>query len=223
MITKAKLAAYILTMMKFWYPVDQQAKLNETAAEAEVRYASIADDVVDVVLDQNEPAIFTDREGGKAKTAVLLGSLAFNETHFWKFADMGLCNDPTWRSSAEGRQIIRTYGHCDGGVSWTMWQMQTGHGLIFDGDVWQRATNKGFEWITSHQDEVITGPKMIKDRKLASRMALHMARRAMKAGNLCAYTGEVTPDGTCTAKHPKATVRLQTANVYYAGHPFNDE
>lgn len=202
MMTKATLAAYILSMMKVWSPPADQIKFSETEADAEARYASIADDVAEVVLA--EDSIFPESSGGKAKTAVLMAGLAFKETRFWKYVDSGQCNDYTWRKTPEGKKIIYSYGHCDGGLAWSMWQVHI--------------PNKGF----NVNGDLIDGPRMVSDRKAAVRVALRLAKRAMAAGHLCAYTGETNPDGTCTPLHPKATERLNFAVNYYVAHPFKE-
>ena len=203
MLTKTILAAYVLTMMNTWASPKEQVKFGESLEEAETRYSSIADDVAEVVLD--EAPIFSESNGGRVKTAALMTSLGFNETRFWKYVDAGLCNDREWRRSIEGKRIITSYGHCDGGLAWSMWQVHIyGKGFNVNGDL-------------------IDGPKMIADRKAAIRIALRIARQSMKVGNLCAYTGETNADGSCTERHPKADHRLDFATRYFVKHPIVSE
>jgi hypothetical protein len=69
-------------------------------------------------------------------------------------------------------------------------------------------------WRREHASEIVDGPALIRDRKLAAKVALHMLRYSMKnAHSLTIYTGEA-PNG------PKAKLRLDRATNYARKHAF---
>ena len=87
-------------------------------------------------------------------------------------------------------------------------------GLIFDGDVYTFVRNRPASWREEHKAEIFDGPALVRDRRVAARMALHMLRYSMKhAHTLAIYTGEV-------GSAPKAKLRLETALSFIRHNPF---
>jgi hypothetical protein len=66
--------------------------------------------------------IWKDDNDGR-HTGRLAMCVAFYESRFRGYVDDGLCNDPAWRASPEGRRRMRLGGDCDGGRAHTVWQM----------------------------------------------------------------------------------------------------
>jgi hypothetical protein len=166
-------------------------------------YDAVARDIANVASDASEQPIWGD-DVTRAKTAIVLTALAFFESRFWRFVDEGICNG---RDSSR----VRALGNCDGGYAYSLWQIHPEDGLVLVGDGWAHARDvRGVR-------EVITGKMLIADRTLAARVALHIARRSIRAGaGLCQYTGELGP---C----PKGNTRLGFALRWVARHPFTQD
>lgn len=183
-------------------------------------YEDIAHDVATVVLDPTEPPMWKD-DSTKARTAIMLVSIAYHETSFLAYTDDGRCNDRKWRDSAEGRKTMAQSGSCDGGLARSMWQVHTDFGGIYvipanyDDDT--REINKR-EWTYANQDVddgTLIRSEQMKDRQSACRVALHMARRSIRNhAKLCQFTGEM---GEC----PKGDIRYDWAERYSTKHPFH--
>ena len=187
-------------------------------------YKDVAHDIATVVLDPQEPPIWKN-DKMKARTAVLLVSLAYNETSFHAYVDDGRCNDVKWRSTSEGAKTMKIGGNCDGGHARSMWQLHMSGGIVIvpvnyddeSKDVDRR------EWCYSYQcsedDGKVVDPKqVIENRQDAIRIALHMVRRSIRNHvGLCQFTGE---SDVC----PKGEVRLQWAEGpkgYSKFHPYS--
>jgi hypothetical protein len=98
-----------------------------------------------------------------------------------------------------------------------MWQLHPEDGLTFDRDLFTFARNRSASWREEHASEIFDGHALVRDRKLAARMALHMLRYSMKnAHSLAIYTGEA-------GNAPKAKLRMATAISYIRTHPFAQE
>jgi hypothetical protein len=193
------LTGYLLAAMMAWMPVRNHARI-EAADVTEARYEQIATDIAQIALDPDEAPLFPG-EDGRVKTGLLLLSVAFHESGFRGDVDAGKC---------------KPY-ECDHGKAFSMWQLHPEDGLIFDGDVFTFARNRPSSWREDHSSEIFDGPTLVRDRKLAARMALHMLRYSMKnAHSLAIYTGE-------TGNGPKAKLRMETALSYLRAHPFPQE
>jgi hypothetical protein len=193
------LTSYLLAAMTAWMPLKNHAR-SETPEVTEARYQQIAEDVALIALDPDEAPLFQG-EDGRVKTALLLLSVALHESGFRGDVDAGRC---------------KPY-ECDHGKAFSMWQLHPEDGLIFDGDVFTFARNRPASWREEHRSEIFDGPALVRDRKLAARMALHMLRYSMKnAHSLAIYTGE-------GGNGPKAKLRLETALSYLRQHPFPQE
>jgi hypothetical protein len=189
------LTSYILESMTRWAPPSTIVGSHDTKS-----FPSIARDIVNVVLDPGEPALWKNDEN-KTKTAVLVATVALFEGHYWKYVEDGTCN-----AKDRSNPVLKN-GTCDGGAAYSLWQVHPVRGLIlFDNGTWGRA-------IDSHRDDVITGEKLLADRVLAAKTALHFLRASLKRdGTLCEYTGEKR---VCK----KAQQRLDFATDWFDKHP----
>lgn len=193
------LTSYLLAAMTAWMPIRNHAH-NEASEVTEARYEQIAADVAQIALDPDETPLFQG-EDGRVKTALLLLSVALHESGFRGNVDAGKC---------------KPY-ECDHGKAFSIWQLHPEDGLIFDGDVFTFARNRPSDWRADHTSEIFDGASLVRDRKLAARMALHMLRYSMKnAHSLGIYTGE-------GGNGPKAKLRMETALSYLRQHPFEED
>jgi hypothetical protein len=190
------LTTYLLTAMLSWMPTKNH-QARETQDAAKTRYESIAADVAAVTLDPSEPALFQGSDG-RVKTALVVLSVAFWESAFRVDVDSGQCKPP----------------ECDNGHAFTLWQLHPEDGFIFDGDVYTFARNRSAAWRADHASEIFDGAALVRERKLAAKIALHMIRYSVKAaGSLGIYTGE-------RGNGPKAQTRMNHAVKWLKGHPF---
>jgi hypothetical protein len=193
------LTSYLLAAMTAWMPMKSHAR-SEAPEVTEARYQQIAADIAEVVLDPDEEPLFKG-EDGRVKTGLLLLAVAFHESNFRGDIDGGRC---------------RPF-ECDHGKAFSMWQLHPEDGLTFEGDVFTFARNRSTSWREEHASEIFDGQALVRDRKIAARMALHMLRYSMKnAHSLAIYTGE-------PGNGPKAKLRMETALSYIRQHPFTQE
>lgn len=209
---RATLVLYILKAMISWVPLaNHMAPVSPEHTLA--RYTSIAEDIADVVMDPTETAVLPGQTGDKGivGNGLLLAAIGSFEGVYQEYVDDGSCNDATWR--AAHAEILRM-GGCDGGHAWTIWQIHTMGGLVLTGPY-----VTGYMYVDGarqHPETIITGPKMIKDRKLGARTALHILRLSMHDHHsLCAYTGEA-----CVGPIPLAVARLQRPIRYMTQNPY---
>jgi len=190
------LTSYLLAAMTSWMPVHEHAH-GEAPEATQARYAAIAQDVAEIALDPDEQPLF-EGEDGRVKTALLLLAVAFHESNYRGEIDAGRC---------------KPY-ECDHGKAFSIWQLHPEDGLVFDGDVFTFARNRSTSWRMDHASEIFDGAALVRDRKLAARMALHMLRYSMKnAHSLAIYTGEY-------GGAPKAKLRMETALAFIRKNPF---
>lgn len=190
------LSTYLLSAMLSWMPTKNH-HFREPAEAAQARYEAIATDVATVALDQAEPPIFKGPDG-RVRTALVLLSVAFWESAFRVDVDNGSCKPP----------------ECDQGHAFSVWQLHPEDGFIFDGDVFTFARNRSAAWRAEHAAEIFDGPALVRDRKLAARIALHMIRYSVRnTGSLAIYTGE-------RGNGPKSRQRMSHAMDWLRGHPF---
>jgi len=105
------LVTYLVAAMLSWVPL--RAHTDESAADAQARYESIARDVAAVVLDSGEEPLFGG-PGGRAQTALLMLSVASYESSYRKEVD-------------DGR------GRGDRGRSYCLMQIHVGNGTTPEG------------------------------------------------------------------------------------------
>ena len=207
-VMKKAAAQYIFGAMTAWVSISNQTVHGEPEEEAKARYESTANDIVGAAFDEDEPAVFAGAMG-KIKTALEMTSIGSLEGGFQKIVDDGTCNRPDFK--ADGR------GNCDGHTAFTIWQIHSvGNGLMFSGTgVTSKRYNQAYA--DEHPEEVWTGPRLVENRAVAAKMALHLIRTSWSNyHSLCAYTGESCGD----IGHPKADYRHQRAVAYYRTHPF---
>lgn len=210
------LVVYIFAAMLSWVPVRNLVPYGETEDEVNVRFHSVAEDIVTVALDASEPSVFA-RGDGRVKTALLLAAVASFEGGFQKFVDDGSCNKRGYHADRRG--------DCDGGHAFTFWQLHVagnGYILLEDGTLGSvfyspAAVVKAAE----ESGSIIRGPELLADRKIAIRVAQRIMRDSLRQhGSLCAYSGESCDESA--GAHPKASARFDRAKAYFAAHPFTD-
>lgn len=207
MIEKTILVKYILSAMVAWVPLGNHAFV-ESRTVTEARYQSIASDIVEVALDPKEPSVLTSVElaGNDVAvgTALLLANIGSLEGGFQAFVDDGTCNRPDFKPNGQG--------DCDHGIAWSIWGLHTMGGI--------QLTETEFlgRFYATDLTHLINGPDLIRDRKVAARVALHMARYSInRTRTLCLYTNErVAGTSTCLPSHPLADERKNRAVTFMA-------
>lgn len=195
-------ALYLLTAMASWMP----APLDNVQEELEQK---VAQDIDVIVNDSEEPYL----RGSKALTGLLLAGTSRLEGGFVLWVYDGRCNSQAWRNSREGKKMLAAFGNvCDGGHSYSLWQIQAEGGLAL-------TPGKGYTSLIYQTEPgtVVFGIDLIVDDQLACRTALHIMRQSLHDwGNLTGYTGERG------SAHPKADHRMNIAVRYLAAHPFTE-
>ena len=104
MITVTNLAIYVFAAMTTWVPMSNHS-FYEKEEITHSRYESIANTIAEVSLNEDKSPIFNDEDDAinRAKTALLLASIASYESSFKKSVD----------SCKEGG---------DNGLAWGLWQ-----------------------------------------------------------------------------------------------------
>ena len=231
------LVQYLYNSMRAWtsLPSEGSDPPNDEAraarnASSRARLGSTAADIVKMV--RTEEPVF-EQDENRSRTAVLVATVAFFESGFAEYVDKGQCNDWNWKhpkttgpdavsiDEAKRRAGLLAAGPCDGGLAYSDWQIHPFDGLWRDGIVLldgPRAWAFTADVHDGQEHDVIHGRDMIGDRVKASRVALHMLRRALAASKgtgLCGYTGE--GGGGC----PKGAKRLNFAIDWSRKHPFS--
>lgn len=230
LIMKKLVAKYILAAMIAWVPLanhyerdkaghflhnDKGYFVQEDQNEVLARYEETAEQIAEVAFE--EPPLFQN-DDDRSKTALLMASVPSFEGGFNKWVDDGTCNTKEFQDRAKKQNRVE----CDGGLAWSVWQLHM-YGYVFkDGDLvqarWLRLSAKAEdrEWIKAHESEIITGPQVIADRKLAAKLAYFIMKDTLhNHRSLCGYSGE-----SCTGPHPLAAARFDRAVNYRKAHPF---
>lgn len=97
------LAPIIFKAMTIFYPIQNHA-YHETATITTTRYESIAEDIA--VGSERQP-VFSEAEGGAAKTGILLASLA------------------RWESQGYDAKVDQCITAGDNGMSWSIFQLMS--------------------------------------------------------------------------------------------------
>lgn len=203
----SSLAAYLSQSMMTWRKGDS------------VFYDAIAVDIAVVVSAESEPPVFT-HDDARGETGILMATLAFFEGGLQKWVDAtfeGGCNDTVWRASKTGRATMAGVGDCDGGNAISLWQVHVEHtlALLPDGG-WRAAAGDDLADGGPPDGVDLIRPRDLRDRRVAVRVALHMARESVfVTGSLCHYSGEGAFGGGC----PKAKARLDFARNWWQHHP----
>jgi hypothetical protein len=201
------LIAYVTVAMVAWTQADK-------APVDEARLRSIATDIVTVVEGPDEEPVWKDDER-RVKTALLMANIArYEGSGYQEYVDELRCNDPEWRKMPEGQRAMRRWGDCDHGLAYSMWQVHVSYeGIVLTHDGSEYVHAGAYPLGDPHWQQAIKRRDMA-DRKTAVHVALHMARKSIRAGaGLCQYTGELGP---C----PKGDERLKPALAWYKAHPF---
>lgn len=223
-----QLVSYVLSAMMSWIPLGNQYErghdgkwlrdahgyyVKEAGEEAYARYKATAEAIVDVALSDSNAPLFLGLHGesesliGRVKTALQIASIGSFEGGFHKWVENGDCNTPIWKLHHEQE--------CDGGSAFTNWQIHVYGYVIFHGEL-QQSQYLPQEYMKEHQDDIITGKKLVGDQRLAVQVAYYLVRYSThKFHTLCAYTGE-----PCTGSHPKANKRMARAIEYMRKNPF---
>lgn len=131
---------------KIYYPEGQ-----ETVAEAEARYRSIARDVISVIYDPNTKPLFTGPYG-RARTVAVVLSVMFHESSFMRHVDYGL-----------GK-----YARGDHGKSWCLMQVKIEDERTMR---WNSVEDRPVAW-NDPKDQIFeghTGEEMVEDRQVCIR------------------------------------------------------
>lgn len=232
MTLAAQLTKYILAAMISWVPLSAHLVpgangllVPESELSVQARYEATAADIAAVVLDPNEPHVFRGSDHGD-KEALELAAIGSFEGGFNKFVEDGDCNKKDYHADRRGT--------CDGGNAFSNWQIHIfGNGYILgpDGSLTsvdaEKAKAKALNTAPSFLlTDIIQGPQLLSDHRLAARVALRLVRFSWKNySSLCGFTGEDcgegrTVDDHLIGGHPKARQRHQRAVDYGRVHPF---
>jgi hypothetical protein len=117
------IVAWLLTLALHFAPPTRAHQFPgwvETEEQRTARYAEIAQDIYDVVYDEESKPI---PGMSRARTAAYMLALAIGESGLDPDADKGPC----YREKGWWRR-------CDAGEAASMWQVRVGKGFLFDGD-----------------------------------------------------------------------------------------
>ena len=128
---------------------------------------STAQAIVTVAYDTSEPSLFPKSKKGRAKTALLLASIAAHETGLRPRLVRGKCLS----------------GECDGGKAVGLMQ-------IHPGDYGFKLTPLGLLYCAKGEEGCYAQADLLADPVLTQRTALHILR-----GGLSRYTGEGATEG----------------------------
>lgn len=219
-------AKYILAAMMAWVPLGNHYErdaaghflrtalgfVQEDQQKVRERYEQTASDIVDIAFDPGNPAIFAGTDG-RLKTALQLAALASFEGGFNDWVDDGSCNTPEFQKHAKAQHRVE----CDGGAAFSIWQIHPEAGYIIKDGELTLARYVPREYVAAHAEDVVTGPKLVAQRRLAALVAYYLVRYSEhRFHTLCSYTGE-----NCMGAHPLALQRANRAKDYLAHHPFD--
>src|SRR5579863_10095977 len=74
------LVSYLVSAMIAWVPLSSHNYTGDTESQTEQRYTALATNIAWVALDPNEEPLFSDEEGGRARTALLIAAVASYES-----------------------------------------------------------------------------------------------------------------------------------------------
>lgn len=139
---------------------------GEEPEAARARYASIAEDIAHVASEPSEPPLFRGNRA-RERTALVLAALAFEESGLRADVDRGECTRGDPRGDSDGCEAV------------SLWQVHARGGIALEGVTFRKVLGNS-AFIASHPDLVVVQPEdLARDRVLAVRVALHMARRSL--------------------------------------------
>lgn len=153
--------AWILAFMVSVAPPGRKTyytEAQETKEDAQARYQSIAEDLVEVVYDPNTKVPFKG-SNGRSRTVSVILSIMLHESGFMKNVDYG----------------VGKYARGDQGNSWCMMQLNVGKGRTLK---WNIKHDRRPRWGDDPKDifDGHTGPELVADRKLCIREGLKILR-----------------------------------------------
>lgn len=168
---------------------------QETQEEAQARYQSIAEDVVDVVYDPSTKVLFRG-SNGRARTVSVILSVMLHESGFMRNVDYG----------------VGKYARGDQGKSWCLMQLNVGSGRTIK---WNTKHDRPPRWGDDPADifEGHTGEELVKDRKICIREGLKILRLSFSScrGLPLDQRLRVYGSGSCEKGSKGSAVRMGTA------------
>lgn len=190
--------AWILAFMTVVAPPGRKTfytEAQETQAEAQDRYNTIAKDIVEVVYDPQTKVLFGGANG-RSRTASVILSIMLHESGFMKNVDYG----------------VGKYAKGDQGKSWCLMQLNIGEGRTVS---WNTKHDRPPRWGDDPTDisEGYTGPELIADRQLCIREGLKVLRLSFSAcrGLPLDQRLRVYGSGTCEKGSSGSAARMNTA------------
>lgn len=176
---------------------------QESKEDALVRYRSIAEDIVEVVYNPDNPPLFKGKYG-RARTVTVILGIMLHESGFMRNVDYG----------------IGKYARGDKGNSWCLMQMNVGKGRAWkDAGGWNIKENRPWRYGDKAEDlvEGSSGPEMVADRKKCITEGLRLIRLSFRACRSRPF-GErlnIYASGRCSAGAEGSRLRLRTATKFW--------
>lgn len=195
MNTMNTVVSWLVSAMVAWSPLEQPHRApenQETIEEAARRYTEIAQAIATVAYDPERPPLVRDEEFARAKTALLLASIASYESGFLRSVDFGL-----------GKR-----GRGDYGRSHCMMQINLGRNRT---DTSLLARMIGKEW---------SGDDLVGDRVKCFTAGHMLVAKSFNACRHLPFNHRlaVYASGSCDKGHPESKHRITRAINWYAKH-----
>lgn len=140
---------------------------QETKEDAEKRYRSIAEDLVEVVYNPANKPLFGGSKGRSRTISILLGIMLY-ESGFGRNVDFG----------------VGKFARGDNGRSWCLMQMNVGKGRTWkDAGGWNIKHDRPWRYGDKAEDIVLgsTGPEMVEDRRKCFTEGLRLIRISFRS------------------------------------------
>jgi len=170
MTTTAPVVDWIVGFMSRHAPPGRTTyyvEAQETKEEAEKRYRSIAEDLVEVVYDPKNKPLFGGSKGRSRTISVMLGIMLY-ESGFGRNVDYG----------------VGKFARGDNGRSWCLMQMNVGKGRAWkDAGGWNIKHDRPWRYGDKAEDIVVgaSGPEMVKDRRKCFTEGLRLIRISFRS------------------------------------------
>ncbi len=203
-LTKDQVTTWVVDQISRWSPPGRTffPDAKETKEEALKRYKEIANDLITVVFDPNEPSIFGGSIGRHRTLALMMGVLKA-ESSFRKDIDLGL----------------GALGKGDGGQSWCLVQIKLGKEVNGKTPSRINLDNKSFAITKNAKD--YGGEDLVKDRKICLRAGLRMVRSAWNScgKNKMEERLSVYVSGNCQGGKDSSRNRVRPAFQWISAYP----